>query len=172
MNQLERFPDRIAEPPDRTSQTPYDTPSGPGRHRMGFWAVAVVFAVTTAFSTVPTPLYPLYEERDGFGSFTVTVVFAVYAVGVAVGLVDAGHLSDRTGRRPTLVAALLGQLAAAALFLVWPALPGLLLGRFVTGLGVGMATPTATAYLQAPHLRSRLTPRKAGRYEAGARGGD
>ncbi|MFF7654889.1 MFS transporter [Streptomyces sp. NPDC007983] len=174
MNQLEWFHDRIVEPPERRSQVPYGNPSGHGRHRIGFWVVAVVFAVTTAFSTVPTPLYPLYEERDGFGSFTVTVVFAVYAVGVAVGLVAAGHLSDRTGRRPVLVAALLSQLAAAALFLVWPALPGLLLGRFVTGLGVGMATPTATAYLQDLHIRSRPTTgrasrqasRQAGRFEA------
>lgn len=166
MNQFERFPNDIAEPPDTRSRIPCGKPSGPGRYRAGFWAVAVVFTVTTAFSTVPTPLYPLYEERDGFGSFTVTVVFAVYAVGVAVGLVAAGHLSDRTGRRPVLVAALLGQLAAAALFLVWSALPGLLLARFVTGLGVGMATPTATAYLQDLHIRSRPTAGQAGRFEA------
>ncbi|MFI0779816.1 MFS transporter [Streptomyces sp. NPDC021212] len=166
MNQLERFPHDVVEPPDRKSRIPCGKPSGPGRYRVGFWAVAVIFAVTTAFSTVPTPLYPLYEERDGFGSFTVTVVFAVYAVGVAVGLVAAGHLSDRTGRRPVLVAALLGQLTAAVLFLVWPALPGLLLARFVTGLGVGMATPTATAYLQDLHIRSRPTAGQAGRFQA------
>ena len=166
MNQLKRIPESIVEPPDRRSRASCGDPPGSGRHRMGFWVVAVVFAVTTAFSTVPTPLYPLYEERDGFGSFTVTVVFAVYAVGVAVGLVAAGHLSDRTGRRPVLVGALLCQLAAAALFLVWPALPGLLLGRFVTGLGVGMATPTATAYLQDLHIRSRPTAGQAGRFEA------
>ncbi|MFI0818760.1 MFS transporter [Streptomyces sp. NPDC021098] len=165
MNHLERFPNDVGKPPDTKPRIPYGKPSGSGRYRVGFWAVAVVFAVTTAFSTVPTPLYPLYEERDGFGSFTVTVVFAVYAVGVAVGLVAAGHLSDRTGRRPALVAALLCQLAAAALFLVWPALPGLLLGRFVTGLGVGVATPTATAYLQDLHIRSRLTAGQAGRFE-------
>jgi MFS family permease len=73
---------------------------------------------------------------------------------VAVHLVSVGHLSDRTGRRPVLIAALLFELAAAALFLVWPALPGILLVRFVTGLGVGMATPTATAYLRDLHLRA------------------
>ncbi|WAP60045.1 MFS transporter [Streptomyces sp. S465] len=117
--------------------------------------MAAVFTVVTAFSTVPTPLYPLYEERDGFGAFTVTVVFAVYAIGVAAGLVLAGHLSDRTGRRPVLATALMCELAAAVLFAVWPALSGLLLARFVTGLAVGMATPTATAYLQDLHARAR-----------------
>lgn len=155
MNQFKRFPDNAAELPGGvSSRALYGLPPRSGPHRRGFWAVAVIFAVTVAFSTVPTPLYPLYQERDGFGSFTVTVVFAVYAVGVAVGLVYVGHLSDRTGRRPVLVAALLFELAAAALFLVWPALPGLLLARLITGLGVGMATPTATAYLQDLHIRA------------------
>lgn len=153
MNQLKEFPDDVAELP------------GSGRHRTGFWAVAVVFTVVTAFSTVPTPLYPLYEARDGFGAFTVTVVFAVYAVGVAAGLVSAGHLSDHTGRRPVLIAALLSEFAAAALFLGWPDLPGLILARFVTGLGVGMATPTATAYLQDLHIRARPGAGQ-GRFEA------
>ncbi|MEU9287173.1 MFS transporter [Streptomyces sp. NPDC048275] len=78
---------------------------------------------------------------------------------------SAGHLSDHTGRRPVLVAALLSELAAAALFLVWPALPGLLLARFVTGLGVGMATPTATAYLQDLHIGARPGSGQ-GRFEA------
>ncbi|MYW19238.1 MFS transporter [Streptomyces sp. SID2955] len=126
-----------------------------GTRRAGFGVVAVAFTVAVAFSTVPTPLYPLYERRDGFGAFTVTVVFAVYAVGVVAGLVFAGHLSDRAGRRPVLVAALLSEVAAASLFLAWPALPGLLAARFVTGLGVGTATPTATAYLQDLHARAR-----------------
>ncbi|MEU7409138.1 MFS transporter [Streptomyces sp. NPDC042638] len=126
-----------------------------GAGRAGFGVVAVVFTVAIAFSTVPTPLYPLYEKRDGFGAFTVTVVFAVYAVGVVAGLVAAGHLSDRAGRRPVLVAALLSEVAAALVFLAWPALPGLLFARFVTGLGVGTATPTATAYLQDLHTRAR-----------------
>lgn len=38
-----------------------------------------------AFSTVPTSLYPLYQARDGFSTFPVTIVFAVYAVGVLAG---------------------------------------------------------------------------------------
>ncbi|MFI5976048.1 MFS transporter [Streptomyces sp. NPDC051452] len=141
-------------------------PAGAGvGNAVGFRVVAAVFAVAIAFSTVPTPLYPLYEKRDGFGAFTVTVVFAVYAVGVAVGLVFTGHLSDRMGRRPVLIAALLGELAAALGFLLWPDLAGLLPARFVTGLGVGAATPTATAYLQ--DLDARARPGEGpGRFEA------
>ena len=37
-----------------------------------------------AFSAVPSPLYGLYRARDHFSVFMVTVVYAVYAVGVLI----------------------------------------------------------------------------------------
>ncbi|GIE31009.1 putative multi-drug efflux transporter [Actinoplanes italicus] len=119
--------------------------------RAGFWAVAFAFAVAMAFSTVPAPLYPLY----GFSTFTVTLVFAAYAVGVVASLVLAGHVSDRLGRRRVLVPALGLELVAAVLFLAGDSVPLLLVARFVTGLGVGMITATATAYLHELHAAER-----------------
>jgi VIT1/CCC1 family predicted Fe2+/Mn2+ transporter/predicted MFS family arabinose efflux permease len=121
------------------------------RYGGGFWAVAAVFGTAMAFSTVPTPLYPLYQARDGFSTFTVTLVFAVYAVGVLASLLLAGHVSDWLGRRKVVMSALALELLAAALFLATPSLPALFAARLVTGLGVGMLTATATAYLQELH---------------------
>ena len=43
---------------------------------VSFWVLAVIFAVAMAFSTVPTPLYATYQQRDGFSTFMITVVFA------------------------------------------------------------------------------------------------
>jgi hypothetical protein len=104
---------------------------------------------------VPAPLYPLYQRRDGFSAFTVTVVFAVYAVGVITSLVLAGHVSDWLGRRGILLPALAVEMVAAVLFLTWPALPGLILARFLTGIGVGLLSATATAYLLELHTAHR-----------------
>ena len=132
-----------------------ETRSGSTRHGAGFWLIAAVFVISMAFSTVPTPLYPIYQQQDGFSPFTVTVVFAVYAVGVVTSLLLAGHVSDRVGRKRVLLPALGLEALAAVLFLVWPALPGLLIARFVTGLGVGMITATATAYLLELHAAHR-----------------
>ncbi|MBO1332089.1 MFS transporter [Streptomyces sp. VRA16 Mangrove soil] len=128
---------------------------GSRRHGVGFWAVALVFVVAMAFSTVPTPLYPLYETRDGFSTFMVTVVFAVYAVGVVISLLLAGHVSDWLGRKKILLPALGLELAAALLFLSSPDLPVLLVARFLTGLGVGMLSATATAHLHELHSAHR-----------------
>ena len=117
------------------------------RHNVGFWVVAFAFATAMAFTTVPTPLWSLYAQRDRFSSLTVTVVFAVYALAVALSLFLAGHLSDWYGRRRVLIPALVLQIVAGVVFVVWPALPGLLLARVLSGLGIGAVTATATAWL-------------------------
>jgi MFS family permease len=119
----------------------------PGRHRTGFWLVGLVFLVTMAFSGVPAPLYVLYEARDHFGPLMVTVIFAAYAVGVIASLFLAGHLSDWLGRRRMALLAVIVTLGAGVAFLFWPTVPGLLAARVVAGVGVGMLTATATAYL-------------------------
>jgi MFS family permease len=124
-------------------------------HGLGFWAVAFAFLVVMAFSTVPTPLWSLYRERDGFSAFVVTVVFAAYAVGVTVSLFLGGHLSDWHGRRRVLVPALLLNTVAGVVFLVWPDLPGLVLARVLTGLGTGAVTATASAWLAELHAAHR-----------------
>ena len=68
---------------------------------------------------------------------TITVAFAVYAVAVAISLVLAGHLSDVYGRRRLLVPALALNVVAGLVFVTWPALPGLLVARVLSGLGRG-----------------------------------
>ncbi len=122
---------------------------------LGFWAVAVAFTATLAFTTVPTPLWSLFAQRDGFSSLVVTVVFAAYAVGVAVSLFLAGHVSDWYGRRRVLVPALLLNMLAAVVFLLWPEVPGLLIARILSGLGIGAVTATATAWLVELHADRR-----------------
>lgn len=112
-----------------------------------FWTIAAVFLAAMAFTTVPTPLYALYQQRDGFPTWVVTVIFAAYAVGVAVSLYLVGHVSDWVGRKPPVLFALALEAVAAVLFLLFPTVPVLLVARFVTGLGVGALTAAATAHL-------------------------
>jgi len=86
------------------------------RHNAAFWIVGYTFAVTMAFSALPTPLYVLYQARDGFSTFLVTVIFAAYAVGVVASLFLAGHLSDwaGVGMLTATATAYLSELHAAA----------------------------------------------------------
>ncbi|MEV4811010.1 MFS transporter [Micromonospora avicenniae] len=124
-------------------------------HRVGFALVATAYGATMAAGSVPTPLYVLYQHRDHFGTTTVSLVFAVYVVGVVAGLLLAGARAERVGRRPVLAAALAVQLLACGVFVIWPALPGLLLGRVLSGLSIGLLSGPATAYLIELHRRAR-----------------
>jgi MFS family permease len=121
-------------------------------HNIGFWLVAAAFASLQAFGTVPTPMWPLYAVRDGLSSTTVTLAFACMVVGAGASLYLFGHLSDRWGRRRIIVPALAFGIAAAAVMAWWPTLPGLLIGRILTGVAVGLMASTATTYLSDLHL--------------------
>ncbi|MDH2415249.1 MFS transporter [Nocardioides sp. CER19] len=131
------------------------TPAARRHHARGFWLVALLFAATLAFATVPAPRYGLYAAEDGFGSFTVTVIFAVYAVGVALSLYLTGHLSDRYGRRRLVIPAVMFNIMSGLVFVTSHELGWLLLARFLCGVGVGMLTATATAHLIELHRHAR-----------------
>jgi MFS family permease len=118
------------------------------RYGTGFWMAAAAFLVAMAFSTLPAPLYVLYQHRDHFSSFIVTIVFGVYAVGVIASLLLAGEISDWLGRKRIMIPALAILVLSAVVFLVWPTLPGLIVARLINGLGIGLMTATATAYLR------------------------
>ncbi|MFD9775971.1 MFS transporter [[Kitasatospora] papulosa] len=106
-----------------------------------------VFAVCMAGTTLPTPLYSLYQDELGFSELTVTVVYAVYAFGVIGVLLLAGNASDTVGRRPVLLWGLACAAASAVCFLCATALGWLYAGRLLSGLSAGLFTGAATAYV-------------------------
>ncbi|MGW5434321.1 MFS transporter [Streptomyces sp. NPDC004059] len=75
-----------------------------------------------------SPIYPLYRERWDSSVSMVTVVFTAY-----------GAASDRLGRRPALLAALL--IAAASTAILWTAdgVLSLVIARAVQGVATGTA---------------------------------
>ncbi|MFJ5216949.1 MFS transporter [Streptomyces sp. NPDC088354] len=145
------------------------TPPVPGRDRRrpgrsaGFTVLAVTTVVMTASASAPSPMYPLYRERWGFSLTMVTVVFAVYVVGLLGALLTLGSLGDRLGRRPVLVAALL--LAAVGTAVLWTAngVPSLVVARVVQGVATGTATSGLAAGLvefspaRRPHAGTTVT---------------
>jgi Major Facilitator Superfamily len=124
--------------------------------RSGFWAVAFAFLVVMAFATLPSPLYGLYRERDGLSAFTITIVYAIWAAGTIAALIAVPFVAQRIGRRGVMFAALGTMIVSAAVLVAWKALPGLLVGRLITGFAVGMAAGTAITYLV--ELRHRTNP--------------
>jgi MFS family permease len=107
--------------------------------------IATAFAIAMLGTTLPTPLYPLYQKVFGFGELITTVVFAAYAVGVIAALLLFGHWSDQLGRRPMLLAGLVLSGLSALVFVLAGTLGWLFVGRVLSGLSAGIFTGTATA---------------------------
>jgi predicted MFS family arabinose efflux permease len=117
------------------------------RYASGFWIVTYAYLIVMAFATLPSPLYGLYRTRDNLSAFTITVVFAIFAAGSIAALLAVPSLAARLGRRGVMLTAVATMVASAGLLAAWKALPGLLIGRLITGIAVGLAAGTAITYL-------------------------
>lgn len=113
--------------------------------RLAFCGVAFAFLVVMLSATLPTPLYPIWQQRYGFSQLIITCIFAAYAVGVIGALVLAGSWSDQLGRRRMLAAGLGFAALSAVLFLLFNGLGGFIAARVVSGVSAGIFTGTATA---------------------------
>ncbi len=103
------------------------------------WLLASIVVSFLSASSAPTPLYALYQAEWGFTPITTTVVFGIYALAVLVALLTLGKVSDHVGRRPVLLAGLVGQSAAMVVFATAAGVPELLLARVIQGLATGAA---------------------------------
>jgi MFS family permease len=119
--------------------------------RRGRAIATYTFAAVMLSTTIPTPLYAIYAVRLHLKPFLITVIFAVYALGVIAALMLFGRLSDQIGRKPVLFAAVAFSAASAAVFVASGSLPALFTGRVLSGISAGLVTGAATAYLSELH---------------------
>ncbi|WP_336365476.1 MFS transporter [Marinobacter sp. C2H3] len=125
-----------------------------------FLGAAFTFSVTMIGTTMPTPLYPMYQGKFGFSELMITIIFAAYAGGVIAALVLTGRWSDQLGRRPLLFAGLACSIVSDLVFWQANGLAMILVGRVLSGLSAGIFTGTATVAvleLAPPHWRERAT---------------
>ncbi len=140
---------------DRDPVPDVDAPAAPGRRqRSGFWAAVFAFLIVMAVATLPSPLYGLYRTRDDLSALTITVVFAIFAAGTIAVLLSDNSIVARIGRRGVMLAAVATMMVAMAVLAVWKDLAGLLIGRLITGVAVGLAAGTAITYLIELRLRA------------------
>jgi MFS family permease len=125
-----------------------------------FTAVAAVYVLFMTASSAPSPLYVVYQRKWGFSAATLTVVFAVYVLGLLGALLVLGGLSDHVGRRPLLAASITLEAAALVLFIAADGVPLLLIARLVQGIATGIALTTLGATLV--DLNPPETPGRAG----------
>jgi len=125
---------------------------------MAFAAITVIFVVFMAASSAPSPLYVVYQQLWGFSSTTLTIIFAVYVLGLIGSLLVLGALSDYVGRRPVLAMAIALEAISLVLFISAGNVPVLLIARLLQGIATGAAMTTLGATLvdlDPPHAPGR-----------------
>jgi MFS family permease len=106
-----------------------------------------LLAVALGVSGVPAPLYGVYEERWHLAPITTTLVFAVYAVAALGSVLVAGQVSDRFGRKPTLVGAAVAMVAGLVVFMTAQGVTALFVARALHGAAVGATVVAGSAAL-------------------------
>ncbi|TQM43601.1 MFS transporter [Pseudonocardia cypriaca] len=122
-----------------------------GAHRApsksAFPYVAAVFVLFMAASGAPSPLYAVYQQQWQFTAWVLTIVFALYVVGLLGSLLVVGALSDHLGRRPVLAGAIGLELVALVLFALAGDVVVLSAARVLQGIATGAAATTLSAAL-------------------------
>ena len=99
------------------------------------------------------------QEFAPLSPFMEGVIVSFLLVGAVVGALSGGPLSDRFGRRPTTLLAAVIFIAGALAVALTPNVAFLVFGRFVLGLGVGIASmivPLYIAEIAPPESRGAL----------------
>ena len=115
--------------------------------RLAPFYYAATSALFFAASSVPTPLYRLYQQAFAFSPILITVIFAVYAFALLASLLIVGLISDHLGRRPVIFASILLNMVAMLLFLMARGPDWLIAARVVQGLATGAAASSIGAAL-------------------------
>ncbi|MFE5738260.1 MFS transporter [Streptomyces celluloflavus] len=126
-------------PPARAAGAP---PSPPVREVwFAAWPIAAIFILSNA----AMPLYAVWQRQLGFSSGTLTLIYAAYIAGLLGALAVAGVASDRVGRKPVLIPALLLGIVACLGYTTAPSVTALAAARFLTGLATGAAVSAGMA---------------------------
>jgi MFS family permease len=108
--------------------------------------MAAMTAVTFAASgAAPTALYHQYQDSFGLTPFAITIIFAAYVLSLLAALLTVGSLSDFIGRRPAILAALMLNIVAMAMFMTAGSEAALIAARALQGFATGLATASLGA---------------------------
>jgi MFS family permease len=124
--------------------------------RTSFWLVIGAQVLLFAGSNFPTPLFPIYEHRYGFGSGMVTLLFGAYVVSLIPTLLLLGRVADRIGRRPLLVAGIGLTVLSSVAFAAAHSLAWLFAGEIIYGFGSGMVMACVAVAIRELHPKQHI----------------
>lgn len=122
----------------------------PSRTPKEAWARAALALTVVGWGANQfAPMVLLYRDRMGVSASAAEAIFGLYAAGLVPGLLVAGPLSDRVGRRPVVTfAVLLSMVSGVVLMLGSHGLAWLSTGRVLMGVASGAAFSAGSAWVK------------------------
>ncbi len=105
-----------------------------------------IFATVTGVGIV-IPLLPVYAHKLGASGFYIGMIFGSFSLSRIFFRPYFGRLSDRKGRKPLIVPALLAYAAISMGFIVFKDINALIVLRFFQGIASAMLMPIIQAYI-------------------------
>ncbi len=111
--------------------------------------LAMLFAGFSTFSLLYSvqPLLPLFAAQYRLTAEAASLSVSLATGPLAIGILFAGFVSDRVGRRPLMIAAMFAAGALTLAAAVVPGWSGLLVLRFLTGVALAGVPAVAMAYV-------------------------
>lgn len=109
--------------------------------------VGVTMFALLAGANLPAPIYEVYRRAWHLSDLEMTAVFATYPLTLVAGSIAFARLSDRFGRRPLLLAALVAGIGGALLFALATSTGWLYAGRWAQAIAVSLLGGAGTAAL-------------------------
>ena len=101
---------------------------------------------------------PIYLQQLGASTMTIATVFSAFGLAMMLAHIPAGHLADRIGRKPVIIAAWTSGLIATWVMALARTLPAFIVGVLLYGLTAFVSAPM-NSYVTA--ARGKLTPARA-----------
>jgi MFS family permease len=117
-----------------------------GHRRLAIGVIFTTILIDFIGFSILIPVLPRFEQTLGIDAFHIGLITALYALGLVLFLPLWGWISDRVGRRPVLLASLLGTAFSFVLLAIADSLATVLIARFLGGF-FGASIGTAQAYM-------------------------
>lgn len=115
--------------------------------RRTFVVASASLVAVFAASAAPVPVFNVYRADNGLTTADLSLSVVAYFAGTIIALLCLGRLAHHLGRRPVGLATLLTMIAGSLVLLDVTGLGALVAGRFLMGIGAGLASSALTSYI-------------------------
>ena len=115
--------------------------------RRTFVVASASLVAVFAASAAPVPVFNVYRAENGLTTADLSLSVVAYFAGTIIALLCLGRLAHHLGRRPVGLATLLTMIAGSLVLLDVTGLGALVAGRFLMGVGAGLASSALTSYI-------------------------